>query len=114
MASTISSTFASLLNTVGTTANAVTKVVDNAAAGLDMLDMYVMTAKQKQEARTAADMETFYDDLQKETALENAIKAEALTRELDSNANLKKHYDIELQKLEATINRIKTKYNTVA
>lgn len=114
MSSSISSTFASLLNTVGTTADALTKVVNNTAAGLDMLDMYVMTAKQKQDARIGADMETFYDDLQNETALENAIKATALEQELASNAPLKKHFDLEHTKLEATISRIKAKYNTVS
>ncbi len=114
MSASISTTFSSILNTVGTTANAVTKVVDNAAAGLDMLDMYVRTAKEKQEARTAVDMSTFYDDLHNEAALENAMKMEALERELSSNANLKKHFTDEHKKLEATIERIKTKYQTVS
>ncbi len=92
MSASISTTFTAILNTIGTTANAATKVVDNAAAGLDMLDMYVMTAKQKQEARTAVDMSTFYDELHASAALENAAKMEALERELQGNANLKKHY----------------------
>ena len=109
----ITQTFTKLLNTIGTVADSASKVVTTTTSSLDMLEAFVSTAKQKQEARIGADMHTFYSDLQKETALENAIKAETLEKELNSNPNLKKHYDIEFNSLESVINRIKTKYNTV-
>ncbi|MCF8861615.1 hypothetical protein Ab1vBOLIVR2_gp17 [Agrobacterium phage OLIVR2] len=111
MASSITQTFGKVLNTIGTVADAATKTVDNVAAGLDMLDMFVMTAKQKQEARTAADMHTFYDDLQNEVALENALKAEQLEIALNNNAQLKKHFTNQHEKLNSVINKVRTKYN---
>lgn len=106
----ISQTFGKLLNTVGTVADAATKIVDNTTAGLDMLDTFVRTAKEKQEARTEVDMSTFYSDLHNEAALENAIKAEALEKELQNNSSLKKHFDLEHKSLESVINKVRTKY----
>lgn len=113
MSKSISSTFSKLLNTVGTVADATSKIVDNTASGLDMLDMFITTAKQKQEARIAADMSTFYDDLQAETALENAMKQTALDQELNSNSELKKNYNSEFSKLESVLTKVKSKYQTV-
>lgn len=109
----ITQTFTKLLNTVGTVADAATKIVDNTASGLDMLDMFVTTAKQKQAARTATDMATFYEDLQNEVALENSIKSEALERELANNAQLKKHFDQHHANLASVIQAAKDKYNPV-
>lgn len=106
----ITQAFGKVLNTVGTVADAATKIVDNTASGLDMLDMFVSTAKQKQAARTATDMATFYEDLQNEVALENAMKSEALERELASSPALKKHFDTHHKNLEAVINEAKAKY----
>lgn len=111
MAHSITQTFSKLLNTIGTVADATTKVVDNTAASLDMLDVYVRTAKAKQEARAALDMETFYDDLLKETSLENSMKQHALNTELNSNSEIKALYQTEFSKLETVINRIKAKHN---
>lgn len=107
----ITQAFGKVLNTVATVADAATKVVDNTASGLDMLDMFVSTAKQKQAARTAVDLSTFYEDLQNEAALENAIKSEALEKELGNNPSLKKHFDNHHKSLEAVIEAAKNKYN---
>ena len=110
MAHSISSTFGKLLNTVGTVADAATKIVDNTASTLDMADLYIRTAKEKQEARVAADMDTFYEDLQNEVALENAVKQTELNTVLNSNSELKKIFETKHANLNATIDKIRTKY----
>lgn len=109
----ITQAFGKLLNTVGTVADTATKIVDNTASGLDMLDMFVSTAKQKQAARTAVDLSTFYEDLQNEAALENAIKSEALEKELGSNPQLKKHFETHHTNLASVIEQAKAKYAPV-
>lgn len=110
MTNTITATFGKLLNTVGTVADAATKIVDNTASGLDMLDMYVRTAKQKQHARTEGDMATFYQDLQNELKLEAAMKETALRAELDSNPKLKAAFDSYHDTFETILNDVKAQY----
>lgn len=107
---TITNTLGKLLNTVGTTAEAASKIITSTTSGLDMLDVFVRTAKEKQEARTAVDMESFYFDLHNEAALENAMKAETLEKELQSNPVLKKHFDHAHSNLKSIIEQVQAKY----
>ena len=109
----ITQAFGKVLNTVATVADAATKVVDNTTAGLDMLDVFVSTAKQKQAANTAKEMETFYEDLIKEAALEAAMKQEALDNELNNNPALKKHYEKYHKDFETVLLAVKAKYQPV-
>lgn len=109
----ITGTFGKLLNTVAAIADSTTKLVDVSTSGVDMLDTFVRTAKEKQEARTMVDMHTFYEDLHNESALENAIKADALNKELSSNPTIKIEFDKQFKNLETVINNTKSKYNPV-
>jgi hypothetical protein len=108
--SNITQTFGKLLNTVSTVADAATKIVDTSTSGVDMLDTFVRSQKQKQDARTAVDMSTFYEDLQNEAALENAYKADALEKALASDPTLKKHFENQHKNLNDIINTVRTKY----
>ncbi len=107
----ITQTTSNVLGTISTVANTASRTVTTIASSLDMLDTYVSAAKEKQQARTAVDMHNFYEVLHKEAALENAMREEALEKELQKNSNLKKHYDDQFSKLETIIKSVQTKNN---
>ena len=98
----------SVFNTVATTAQTLTRTVDTAGAGLDMLNSFVLTARKKQIARTAIDMETFYEELHEESAMDMARRQRALTNELNQDEDLKIIFKENYNKLNEIILKLKT------
>lgn len=107
---TLFGTASRILDTIGTVADSVSKTVTATTSGIDMLESFVSVAKQKQEARQAADMENFYEILAADSALEIAQINATLEKELQSNPDVKQHYDIAHASLKATLDKIKSKY----
>lgn len=63
-------TFGSIFGLVATTAQAASSVVGTAVESVNMLDAYVKSAAQQQQARLAADMEDFESRIGEEKAQE--------------------------------------------
>lgn len=96
-----------VFTTVGSVANQLTRTVDTAGQALDMLNSFVSTARTKQIARTAVDLETFYDQLLEDSSMESAKRQEALANELSQNQNLKTLYTENHKKLDSVIQKLR-------
>lgn len=96
-------TTVSVLTSVGTVANQVSRSINTIASGMDMLDMFVQTAHTKQRLRTAVDLSTFTDELLEDTALEASKRQEKIITEINSSQTLKKLYEENHIKLQAVL-----------
>lgn len=96
--STTRLTFGAILNTVSSTANTVTAVLDAANQGATMLTSYVSEAAHNQRIRQIADREDFVEGLIKEKAEQRAtanLKFEKFAQQSESHSKqLEESYNL--------------------
>lgn len=107
----LSNTANNVLNTVSTVANTATQSVNSAASAFDMIDTYVTAAKERQLANTAADMDSFYEELAERKALENAERQQAIVDKLLAKPELSKLYTENHNRLKTVIDAVRNRNN---
>jgi len=96
-----------VFTTVGTVAQQLTRTVDTAGQALDMLNSFVSTARTKQIARTAVDMESFYDELAETSAMEASRRQRDLLNELNQDLSLKNIFETNHKKYEGVLTSLR-------
>lgn len=86
------SSIIAIFGTLGSSANAASKLIDQLNTGVDMLDRYVTTAKTQQELTYRIKNKDFLDDLINESAVERAKKLAAMEKEISQDQAVAKHH----------------------
>jgi hypothetical protein len=95
----MSGAITALFATVTTVATQASRSVNTLAAGLDMLDSYVDTARTNQRISSKLSADDFLENIIQQSTLDQARKEQAIAKQLATDLDLKNRFTtIELRK----------------
>lgn len=106
-------TLISMLGAVQITANTAARAVHTTASALDMLDQYVQDARAAQIATSADTRLKMLDDIQMNSARDSARAQLELQRELDSDPQFARLYQLNFEKFGANRDVIEQKLKSL-
>jgi hypothetical protein len=104
---------ASLFGTVTTTANTVTRSISTLAAGVDMLDTYVQSARKEQVASAMAAEKDMIHRVEQNFRIKVSQRKRELDMALEADSKLKEHYDDTQADWDAIKTQIEARLNSL-
>lgn len=96
-------TIGTLLNTVGVAASSVTAVLQTGVKGIDMVDLFVSDALNRQQVRSLVDMENFESALQEEKAQEMTERQLSVREFCSQSAQHAADYEVNYNRIGAIL-----------